>query len=418
MQPRATTRLRGCALLFGIAALSGCALATRQPPPPALVNAAAPEGFSPNVRLVTVDRSGFARALPQILGDLHRAAGDAPIQMLALSGGGAYAAFGAGALVGLAQGHRRPQFTVVTGVSAGALIAPFAFLGPAWDAQLRADFTSGRIERLQRAVSRWSIAGKILLPRVADGSDPLAELVDHTYTDAMIDAIAREAASGRKLVVATTDLDSQETVLWDMTAIAAHGGPAAYRLFRQVMTASASVPGVFPPVMIRVREGDRTYAEMHVDGSVTTPLFVFPLAAQTLPNHQLPLAGGTIYVIVDGRLAMRPRKVPINTFKELKDSFSAQLTYKTRDALGLVQALAQRAHMHFRLTSIPVGYPAGSFLGFGRQHLRQLFAYGEACAASGLLWTDLAGSVERNIYRHAEAATHSLECPAAGLPKR
>lgn len=412
MERGAKLRTRRWLVLLGIAALSGCALSTRQPPPPELVNDAVPDGFPSAIRLVTVDSEGFARALPQILQDLRRAAGGAPVQILALSGGGAYAAFGAGALVGLAAAHDHPTFTAVTGVSAGALIAPFAFLGAAWDTQLRQAFTSGRIEHLQRAVSRWSIAGEVLFPRVADGGDPLAALVDHTYTDAMIDAIGREAATGRKLIVATTDLDAQETVMWDMTTIAAHGGSAAHRLFRQVLTASASVPGVFPPVMIRVHAGDRVYEEMHVDGSVTTPLFVFPLAAQTLATSQVQFAGGTIYVIVDGRLAMQPEEVPVNALKELTDSFSAQLTYKTRDALGLAHALAQRDHMHFRLTSIPVGYPAGSFLGFDRKHLRQLFAYGETCAARGLLWTNVAGSVKRNVYRHAEAASASLDCPA------
>lgn len=397
-----------CSIVMG-----GCALAPRRSPPPELISNAVPAGFSPQIRLYSVDRRHFASELPQILIDLHRATSTAPARILALSGGGAIAAFGAGALIGLTQAHARPTFTVVTGVSAGALIAPFAFLGSTWDPQLRYIFESGRIEKLRHAVSRMAIARQMLFPNVANRGGPLTELVDHTYTDAMIDTIGREGVSGRKLIVATTNLDSQETVLWDMTAIAARSGAAAHDLFRKVLVASASVPGVFPPVLIRVHERSKLYDEMHVDGSVTTPLFILPLIAPTVINKGLQLEGGTIYVIVNGRLAMTPMETPVNTLKELVESFSAQMTYKTRDALVLTRGLAYRSHMQFRITSIPVGYPAGSFLDFQRQHIRQLFSYGESCAAQGLLWTSVAKSIERNVYHHIEAAPFTLACPAS-----
>jgi len=404
---------RWCQLVFvlGIILVGGCALSPRRPPQPDLINNAVPEGFSPRIRLYSVDRRDFANELPQMLIGLRRATKAAPAKILALSGGGASGAFGAGALIGLTKAHVRPKFTIVTGVSAGALIAPFAFLGPSWDPQLRRIFASGRIDRLGRAVSRMSIARRILFSTVANRRGPLAELVDQAYTDAMIDAIGREAGSGRKLFVATTNLDAQETVLWDMTAIAARGGPAAHDLFRKVLTASASVPGVFPPVLIRVHQGSAVYDEMHVDGGVTTPLFVLPLIAPTVINQGLQLEGGTIYVIVNGQLAMTPMETPVNTLKELAESFSAQLTYKTRDAIVLARGLAYGSHMQFRITSIPVGYPAGSFLDFRRKHIRQLFSYGESCAAQGLLWTSAAKSIERNIYRRVGAAPSTITCP-------
>jgi predicted acylesterase/phospholipase RssA len=392
--------------------VGGCALAQRRPPPPELVSDAVPEGFSTRIRLYSVDRRHFASQLPKILTALHRATRTAPAKILALSGGGSNAAFGAGARVGLTRAHARPVFTVVTGVSAGALIAPFAFLGPAWDPQLRYVFGSRRIEKLGHAVSRMAIARHVLFPNVANRHGALTDLVNETYTDDMIDAIGREAASGRKLIVATTDLDSQETVLWDMTAIAARGGTAAHVLFREVLVASASVPGVFPPVLIRVHEGSTVYDEMHVDGSVTTPLFVLPLIAPTVMNKGLQLKGGTIYVIVNGQLAMAPRATPVNTQRELVESFSAQMTYKTRDAVVLARGLAYRSHMQFRIASIPVGYPAGSFLDFHRRHIRQLFSYGESCAAQGQLWTSVAKSIERNIYHGTGEVPLTMSCPA------
>lgn len=400
-----------CTLMLG-----GCALAPRRPPPPDLISDAVPAGFSPQIRLYSVDRRHFASELPKILIDLHRATRTASARILALSGGGANAAFGAGALIGLTQAHARPTFTVVTGVSAGALIAPFAFLGSTWDPQLRYVFASGRIEQLGHAVSKMAIARRIVFSNVANPHGPLAGLVDQTYTDAMIDAIGREAGSGRKLIVATTNLDSQETVLWDMTAIASRGGTRAHDLFRKVLTASASVPGVFPPVLIRVREGNAVYDEMHVDGSVTTPLFILPLIAPTVMDKGLQLAGGTIYVIVNGRLAMTPKSTPVNTLKELAESFSAQVTYKTRDAVVLARGLAYRSHMQFRISSIPVGYPAGSFLDFQQKHIRQLFSYGESCAAQGLLWTGVAQSIERNVYHAIGEVPFTTSCPAAAPP--
>jgi len=160
-----------------------------------LISDAVPDGFTTRIRLYSVDRRHFASELPQILIDLRRATKNAPAKILALSGGGANAAFGAGALIGLTRANARPEFTVVTGVSAGALIAPFAFLGPSWDPQLRHVFASGRIERLGHAVSKVAIARKLLFGKVANPRGPLAELVDETYTDAMIDAIGRDAAS-------------------------------------------------------------------------------------------------------------------------------------------------------------------------------------------------------------------------------
>lgn len=393
--------------------VGGCALSPRRPPPPDLISDAVPDGFTTRIRLYSVDRRHFASELPQILVDLRRATKDSPAKILALSGGGANAAFGAGALIGLTRANARPEFTAVTGVSAGALIAPFAFLGPSWDPQLRHVFASGRIERLGRAVSKVAIARKLLFGKVANPHGALAELVDQTYTDAMIDAIGRDAASGRKLIVATTDLDSQETVLWNMTAIASRGGTPAHDLFREVLTASASVPGVFPPVLIRVRKGNAVYDEMHVDGSVTTPLFILPLIAPTVTDQGLQLQGGTIYVIVNGRLSMTPVETPVNTLKELAESFSAQMTYKTRDAVVLARGLAYRSHMQFRISSIPVGYPAGSFLDFHQAHIHQLFSYGEFCAARGLLWTTVAKSIERNVYRHVGVTIPSTTaCPA------
>lgn len=400
-------------VLLGIMVLASCVSAPRRPPPPDLINTATPTGFPSSIRMLTIDRQGYLRNLPQWMADLRRAARDKPINILALSGGGSNAAFGAGALIGLSEAHARPQYQLVTGVSAGALLAPFAFLGSGWDPELRKIFTSGVIETLPRP-NLFGMLRSFFFPEGVDGHDALATLVDRTYTDAMIDAVGREAATGRMLIVATTDLDDQETMLWNLGAIAEQGGPAAHKLFREVLTASASVPGVFPPVLIQVSEGGKTYDEMHVDGSVTTPLFIAPLIAVTTPGVGSQLAGAHVYVIVNGHLGMRPVKVPVNTLKILEGSFSAELVYGTRAAVDAVISLARRDHMDFLLTSMPSNYPSGDFLDFHRRHLLQLFDYGQSCAAHGLLWTSVLQSVKRDVHLSIDA-TPSTACPAVGL---
>lgn len=130
---------------------------------------------------------------------------------------------------------------------------------------------------------------------------------------------------------------------------------------------------------------------------------------------RLPRDGANLYVIVNGRLAMQPVQTPVDTIKVLESSFSAQLTYKTRDALGLILDLTRRDRMNFLLTELPVEYPFGSFLDFGREHLSRLLEYGEACAARAQLWTSPEQSLRHNLHRYAGEATRQAACPAASL---
>ena len=138
-----------------------------------------------------------------------------PLNILALSGGGAFGAFGAGAMVGLTRSGSRPEFAVVTGVSAGALVAPYAFLGPTWDARLRDVYTSGAAGHLLRSRGLGVIFGSSLY-----SGKPLQQLVDAYASDEMVQAVAREADKGRLLLVATTDVATAEPVVWDLGSIA------------------------------------------------------------------------------------------------------------------------------------------------------------------------------------------------------
>ncbi|WP_433952363.1 patatin-like phospholipase family protein [Brevundimonas diminuta] len=165
-----------------------------------------------------------------------------PLTVLALSGGGANGAYGAGVLVGWSRRGDRPTFDVVTGVSTGALAAPFAFLGPDWDDELSDAYTSGKTSGL---VGLDNLAA-LFQPSLFSAA-PLRRLVDTNVTPELLQAIATEHAKGRRLLVATTNLDQEETVIWDMGQLATQGDEPSHNLFKEILVASASIPGVFPP---------------------------------------------------------------------------------------------------------------------------------------------------------------------------
>ena len=390
--------------------LAGCQTASRRDAPPHLIDAAAPEGFPASVRLVTTDRHAFQQMLPAIDAGLLKAAQGRPIHILALSGGGSGGAFGAGVLTGLSQSGRRPRFEMVTGVSAGALLAPFAFLGPDWDARMRRAFTGKYSSRLLGSPTRTLLL-RLISPRALPHRNPLYRLVDHFVTPAMIEAVAMESAKGRQLIVATTDLDKRETVLWNLGAIAGQGGPAARALFRDVLVASASVPGVFPPMLIRVRDGPREYDEMHIDGGITTSVFSMPLIAGIQPTVMPALKGAHLYIIVNGQLAHTVRTTPYDTVDILATALDAELTYKTREAIVQDIAAAQRLGMQLSLASVPADYPQSHFIDFDRGSLLALFHYAHRCAAAGTLWVSPTQSVRRNFHaRPAQDPAYAI-CP-------
>ncbi len=404
--------MRGAVLWMAcLVLLGGCATLARRPPPPSTINHTEPVGYTSAVRLVTTDLTGYTEQAPQFLEGIRRAAAGRRVNILALSGGGSSGAFGAGALVGLTEAHARPRFELVTGVSAGAIIAPFAFLGPAWDARLKATIEDSRRHPPVGSLG-WRFAQLILAPLGLFGHDRLSELIDRHITAAMLRAVAHATAGGRRLIIATTDLDSQETVLWDMGAIAAKGGRRALALFRKIVVASASVPGVFPPVLIPVHDGDRQYDELHVDGGVTTPIFIFPLVAGLRPQDLAPLRGADVYIIINGKLASPPDRTPINTVDVVSRSISAGITAATRSTVVESQAIARQMGMELRITQIPPGYPSSADFDFGTRHMRALFAYGERCAALGMLWMTPTQANMLNMEARPHEQLDPRRCPA------
>lgn len=191
---------------------------------------------------------------------------------LAVSGGGGDGVYGAGLLAGWSAARTRPVFDIVIGVSTGALIAPFAFLGSAYDRPLFEIYTKYGTKDILKADVLAGLLGGSALANAA----PFEKLITTYITPALLQVIVRQHNSGRRLFVGTTNIDAQRPVIWDMGAIAASGRPEALRLFRSILQASASVPGAFPPVRFKVQADGKTYDEMHVDGGVTEQVFFLP----------------------------------------------------------------------------------------------------------------------------------------------
>ncbi len=399
-----------CTVLF-----CACATVPRKPAPPVLFAQVAPPGFPPTVRFLGLDRGFMLAHAGEKLSRLRAAARGETLNVLALSGGGAGGAFGVGALVGLTRRGERPQFQIVTGVSVGALIAPFAFLGPEWDrAMIEAlgpDRTAGLLQ------SRG--LGLLFRPGVYR-KEPLVELVDHLVSSRLIETVATEAARGRVLFVATTDLDKEESVIWDMGAIAAHGGEAARVLFRDVLVASASVPGLFPPVLLRVDGPDgQSYDEMHVDGGTATPFFVASEIAQILSEDFEALPGAEVlhrakvYVLVNGELGGRPETTRERPVVVITRSFSAGLMHSSRRALELSAVFARQHQMNFHFSYIPLNYPFQGPFNFKPPATQALFDYGVRCAEAGQLWITFEQAVEQGEKAARSILKLSNDCPLA-----
>src|SRR5450631_4321516 len=394
------TALRWTCVLGGLA-LVGCAL-PRRDAPPTIFSTATPVDFPAGVRFLSTDRASVEAKSTAALQRLRTLSKDGTLRALVLSGGGAGGAFGAGALVGLSRRQERPQYDVVTGVSTGALIAPFAFLGSEWDSQLTEAFTSGQ-------GARMTVHGLLALPLGASRrSAALTALVDRYVTPDLIGAVAREAGNGRLLWVATTDLDKEETVIWDLGAIAMRGGEPARKLFRDVLVASASIPGVFEPVLIHVQQGDRLYDEMHVDGSASTSLFVAPVAAYFASMDQRSLDGARVYVLINGQIIEAPETTPFKLGPIMARTFAVALRHMSRAQVVAVDQFADKYRMSVQSTYLPFDYPKYISSDFRASTMRPLFEYGARCAVSGGLWT----TMDETMATVATAAPASMRKPS------
>jgi predicted acylesterase/phospholipase RssA len=313
--------------------------------------------------------------------DLSSRAG--PLTYLALSGGGADGAYGAGVLNGWTAAGTRPEFTFVSGVSTGALMAPFAFLGPSYDAELRDVYTGGLAESLLGTPNILNaIFGSGLF-----GNTYLRELVARYVDQGMLAAIAAEHAKGRDLLIVTTNLDTQRTVIWDMGRIAAIGSPQALSLFRDVVAASASIPVVFPPMLIDAEANGHHFQEMHVDGAVMAPVLTLP-EAFLLRNGELERNPRiNIYILVNNTVEQDFQLVPSDTIDIAARTSASVTKMQTRSILYETFDFARRNNFGFNLTYIDKDFPSPSLSGLEASYMRALYQYGYDKAKTGHFWS-------------------------------
>ena len=386
-------RLALVSLVFLAMLAQGCAtLRSQAPLPAALENAVRVPGFPKEVRAWSDEPSNsLTMSAVESIKEERAAYGEEivkkPVASLALSGGGDNGAFGAGVLCGWTQHGDRPRFKLVTGISTGALIAPFAFLGSEYDTKLKL-YTMVTQKEIFR---RKSLLTALWRESVAD-TRPLAKLIAQYIDEPLLAAVAAEHKKGRRLFIGTTQFDAQRLVIWNMGAIAASGHPDALKLFRKILLASASIPGFFPPQYIKVEAGGRNYEEMHVDGGTLAQVILYEAALKPftemdgLMGVKLVKRPKILYIIRNGRInpdwaKVRPRLLPIAS-RAIDTLIKAQGV----GDLYRLMAFARRDKMDFNLAAIPRDFPSTPPDMFNQAYMNKLFDFAYNMARQGYPW--------------------------------
>ena len=320
----------------------------------------------PDARVWGDSESGFVRLLPPASGP-----------WLAISGGGSDGAYGAGVLTGWSEAGTRPEFAVVTGVSIGALIAPFAFLGPRYDEDLHKNFTTiGAADIFEDRMTRDSLFDYW----------PLKRVVEQRVTAKLLSEIATEHARGRRLLVVTTNLDAGRRVVWNMGAIAAHG-EHGLKLFRDILLASSSIPGFFSPVPIEVEANGKKFHELHGDGTLTAPFFVVPeTMLSAYSSSRLPFS--QLYVLVNSKLGPEFKMPERNIPGVLGRSIGVALTAALRTEVMLTYVGAQRHGIALRIAHVDAAFDHPSRGPFDGKYMQALYDVGVAAGKKGAAFGD------------------------------
>ena len=304
---------------------------------------------------------------------------------LAISGGGDNGAFAAGFLNGWTQTGTRPQFKLVTGISTGALIAPFAFLGPAYDKELKELYTGVSFKDIAKKRSMFSIVAN---DAMADNT-PLKQLVKKHINQDVLEAIAAEYAKGRMLLIGTVNLDAHRPVIWNITEIAAGHHPGALELVQSLLIASSAIPATFPPVMINVEVDGKKYQEMHVDGGTAAQVFVYPAAIRL--NEVAQTVGGDrerkLYILRNARLDPEWAEVERSTLQIALQAITTLIEYQGIGDLYRIYSVTQRDGIDFNLAYIPPTFKTPHTKDFDTVYMRALYDLGYDMAEKGYTWS-------------------------------
>ncbi len=370
--------------------LAACAGPTvdslRDPVPEPLVNSTSVPGYS-HIRYWGDDGAALTTAMLNEIAAQQKVAGLSTTvrDFLSISGGGSNGAFGAGLLSGWTKTGNRPEFTVVTGVSTGSLIAPFAYLGPPYDDLLTEAYTQISGQDVFRRKRVLSIIGAA---SVADNT-PLRQLVARYVTDQMVADIAVQNARGRKLLVGTTNLDAGRPVVWDIGAIAQSGVHGRIQLIQDILVASSSIPGVFPPVKIKVVADGQTFDEMHVDGGTSNQAFMFPSNFSVKTQDKRLARNGikrTLYVIRNGRVMQDYKMVKPRLASIVGRSISTLITTQGIGDLYRMYANAMRDGITFKAIWVPESFRMQEAEPFDPAYMKALYKVGLEMGRTGIPW--------------------------------
>ncbi|PMH43752.1 phospholipase [Vibrio sp. 10N.286.49.B3] len=308
------------------------------------------------------------------------------LRILALSGGGANGAYGAGVIKGLRDSGQLANYSIVTGISAGSLIAPFVFAG---------DENIDYLKEVMLSLNDKLVLGKrnflntLLKDAFTDGESML-DFIEKVYTPALIDKIALEHKAGRRLFIGTTHFDSEELVVWNIGRIAESDMPNKAELIHQILAASSSIPGVFPPQFINVNYLDEQYEELHVDGGIVMQMFFNP---GQINYHELNQALGLsvapqVHVIRNGFLKVPYQSVPDKGIKLLSRSLSSLTVQQAKGDLYRMMYISELNNLDLSFTFIEDSFEAPKVTNdmFDLEYMKALYHYGYNKAVQGDLW--------------------------------
>jgi hypothetical protein len=323
--------------------------------------------------------------------------------VLALSGGGSYGAFSAGVVCGWTAHGDRPDFDVVTGISTGALVAPFAFLGPAYDEQLKTFYTQLENKDIYKMHLIRGLFGESLAT-----NEPLAKKVEEALSPQMVCEIAQEYQRGRRLYIGTTAAESKRFVVWDIGAIACRGRPEDRQLIIQILLGSSAIPGVFPPQHITLDVDGTCVTERHVDGGVSQAIFFFPPYVPPEFRSKDPnvdLAGVNLYLVVAGKLYTDQEKIKPMALNLVGKQITAMIYAQTRGDLTRHYTTAMLTGMNYFLSATPPEYPIpSSSMEFNYEALSGLFNEGYRLSSQGI-WRRTPPGVEPGESFNVRAGT-------------
>jgi predicted patatin/cPLA2 family phospholipase len=382
-------------LVISIVVLTGCGMPTsRHPVPEPLIDSVHVPGLPDDIRMWgDRETETFKRGLAASVRQAEVTYGvEQPVSVLAISGGGSNGAFAAGLLCGWTERGTRPVFRVVSGVSVGAIIAPFAFLGGEYDQRLREMASSATDDKAFRMRLPTAIFSG---DSVADNA-PLYRFLDRYIDGDLLRAVAAEHAKGRRLYVTTTNLDAGRPVIWDMGAIASSGSPRAMQLFRKIIVASTAAPVFYPPSYIEVEYEGKTYDEMHVDGGVTGQILLYGEALST--EEVVPDAARrhhTYYIICNSKFSSEYEPVQPRIQSIGARAVGRLIQSHAVGDLWQAYATCWRDAMDFRLAAIPSEMSLGTGTVFDARTVSKLFDRGYALARDGYPWATKPPGVHR-----------------------